>query len=171
MNAAFEQTLARLRDQGAVIHAVNIADALTQLNVATDTVIAYEAAEFHRERYEQYGSQLAHLGDLIRKGLDTSPAQYGEARRFIDAQKEAFNELFAVTPIILTPAATGPAPHGLASTGDPRMNAPWTALGTPAISIPMPVSGLPLGLQLTADRGQDGRLLRAAVRIEEMLRR
>ena len=169
MNAAFEQTLARLRDQGAVIRSIDIANTFARLNIATDTVMAYEAAEFHRERYEQYGSQLAHLGDLIRKGLDTSPAQYDEARRFIDAQKEAFNELFAVTPIILTPAATGPAPHGLASTGDPRMNAPWTALGTPAISIPMPVSGLPLGLQLTADRGQDARLLRAAVRIQQML--
>jgi Asp-tRNA(Asn)/Glu-tRNA(Gln) amidotransferase A subunit family amidase len=62
------------------------------------------------------------------------------------------------TPVILVPAATGPAPLGLSSTGDSRMNTAWTALGTPAISIPMPVSnGLPLGLQLTADRGQDAR--------------
>jgi amidase len=59
---------------------------------------------------------------------------------------------------------------GLASTGDPRMNAPWTALGTPAISIPMPVaSGLPLGLQLTADHGQDASVLRTAVRLQRML--
>jgi Asp-tRNA(Asn)/Glu-tRNA(Gln) amidotransferase A subunit family amidase len=40
------------------------------------------------------------------------------------------------------------------------MNAPWTALGTPAVSIPMPIaSGLPLGLQLTADLNQDSRIL------------
>jgi len=50
------------------------------------------------------------------------------------------------------------------------MNAPWTALGTPAISIPMPVgSGLPLGLQLTAERGQEARVLRAAVRVYDIL--
>ena len=43
-------------------------------------------------------------------------------------------------------------------------------LGTPAISIPMPVAnGLPLGLQLTADHGQDARLLRTAVRLHRML--
>jgi Asp-tRNA(Asn)/Glu-tRNA(Gln) amidotransferase A subunit family amidase len=79
-------------------------------------------------------------------------------------------ELYKATPVILTPAATGPAPLGLSSTGDARMNAPWTALGTPAISIPIPVSsGLPLGLQLTADHGQDARLLRTAVRLEQML--
>jgi Asp-tRNA(Asn)/Glu-tRNA(Gln) amidotransferase A subunit family amidase len=50
------------------------------------------------------------------------------------------------------------------------MNAPWTALGTPAISIPMPVAGgLPLGLQLTADHGQDARVLQTALRIHGIL--
>jgi amidase len=78
--------------------------------------------------------------------------------------------VFGSTPVLLTPAAVGQAPFGLSTTGDPRMNAPWTALGTPAISIPMPVAaGLPLGLQLTADVGQDARLLRAAVRLKERL--
>jgi len=48
------------------------------------------------------------------------------------------------------------------------MNAPWTALGTPAISIPMPVgNGLPLGIQLTAAHGQDARVLQSAVRIAQ----
>ena len=50
------------------------------------------------------------------------------------------------------------------------MNAPWTALGTPAISIPLATpNGLPLGLQLTADRGEDARLLRVAVWAQDML--
>jgi Asp-tRNA(Asn)/Glu-tRNA(Gln) amidotransferase A subunit family amidase len=50
------------------------------------------------------------------------------------------------------------------------MNAPWTAVGTPAISIPMPVQdGLPLGLQLTADYGQDARVIRTAVRLQPLL--
>jgi Asp-tRNA(Asn)/Glu-tRNA(Gln) amidotransferase A subunit family amidase len=79
-------------------------------------------------------------------------------------------ELYKATPVVLVPAATGPAPRGLTTTGDPEMNAPWTALGTPAISIPMPVgSGLPLGLQITADNGQDARVIRTAVRLHEML--
>ena len=39
-----------------------------------------------------------------------------------------------------------------------------SALGTPPISIPMPVvEALPLGLQLTAVAGDDARLLRTAV--------
>jgi Asp-tRNA(Asn)/Glu-tRNA(Gln) amidotransferase A subunit family amidase len=43
-------------------------------------------------------------------------------------------------------------------------------LGTPAITIPMPVGdALPLGLQLTADHGQDSRVIRTAVRLQKML--
>ena len=170
MKTAFDEAIERLRAQGATIHMIDIGGTLTELNDAADTVVAYEAAEFHKERYDQYGSQLAHLADLICKGRDVSRHLYDEAQTFIESARDEFCELFRTTPIVLTPAATGPAPHGLSSTGNPRMNAPWTALGTPAISIPMPVDGLPLGLQLTADRGHDAQLLRAAVRIEEMLR-
>ena len=79
------------------------------------------------------------------------------------------DELYRTTPVILVPAAPGAAPLGLSYTGDPRINAPWTGLGTPAISIPMRVTGLPLGLQLTAERGQDARVLRAAVRLHRVL--
>ena len=51
------------------------------------------------------------------------------------------------------------------------MNSPWTALGTPAMSIPMPIlTGLPLGRQLTADRGDDARLLRATIQVEQWLK-
>jgi Asp-tRNA(Asn)/Glu-tRNA(Gln) amidotransferase A subunit family amidase len=79
-------------------------------------------------------------------------------------------EIYKKTPVILLPAATGPAPLGLSTTGDARMNSPWTALGTPAISIPLPVaSGLPLGLQLTADHGQDARLLQTAARLDHII--
>lgn len=170
MRAAFGDTLSRLREAGAMMRSIDITDTLTKLNEASDIVMAYEAAGFHRERYEKYGSELAELADLVRRGLDTSAAQYDEARQFIDARKTEFSELFTATPVILTPAATGPAPRGLTSTGNPRMNAPWTALGTPAVSIPMPITGgLPLGLQVTADSGHDARVLRAAVELRKHL--
>jgi Asp-tRNA(Asn)/Glu-tRNA(Gln) amidotransferase A subunit family amidase len=96
--------------------------------------------------------------------------RYDEAMKYVAECKTRVAELYKATPVILIPAAPGPAPLGLASTGDGRMNAPWTALGTPAISIPMPVAkGLPLGLQLTADHGQDARVIRTAVRLQRLL--
>ena len=79
-------------------------------------------------------------------------------------------ELYKASPVILAPAATGPAPLGLSFTGDASMNSPWTAMGVPAITVPMPVGdGLPLGLQITAAPGDDARVLRTSVRLHRIL--
>ena len=143
---------------------------LVRLDAAATTVMFYEGARFHQERFTEHGSRLADLADLVREGLTISVERYDEARRYIVECKVRVAELYKSTPVILVPAATGPAPLGLASTGDPRMNAPWTALGTPAISIPLPVAdGLPLWLQLTADHGADARVIRTAVRLHTQL--
>ena len=171
MAAAFQNALSLLRSAGASIQSINIAGMLAKLSDAADTVTFYEGARFHQQRFNEYGSRLgAELVDLVQKGLQVSVERYDEARRYFAECKARVAEMYKATPVILSPAATGPAPLGLASTGDPRMNAPWTAMGTPAISIPIPVaSGLPLGLQLTADHGQDARVLRTAVRLQRML--
>ena len=170
MAAAFQKALSRLRRAGVSIRSIDIAEMLTKLDEATTTVMFYEGARFHQQRYNEYGARLADIADLVRDGLLISVDRYDEANRYIAECKARIAELYKATPVILVPAATGPAPLGLASTGDPRMNGPWTALGTPAISIPMPVrSGLPLGLQLTADHGEDARVLRTAVRLQGLL--
>ncbi|MGE0406230.1 MAG: amidase [Candidatus Korobacteraceae bacterium] len=172
MAAAFENSVSLLRHAGVVLRPLDLAGMLSRLSDAADTVMYYEGARLHRERFQRYGSRLEDLADLVREGLQISEQTYDDARQFIAKGRDQFAELYNATLAILTPAATGPAPRGLASTGDPRMNAPWTALGTPAISIPMPIkNGLPLGLQITTDHGQDGRLLQAAVRFEHILDR
>ena len=170
MKAAFQNALSVLQKNGVSIRFIDIAGMLAQLAEASNTVMFYEGARFHQQRFNDYGTQLADLADLIQKGLQIPVMQYDQARRLIAECEARVAEMYKATPVILTPAATGPAPLGLTYTGDPRMNAPWTALGTPAISIPIPISsGLPLGLQLTADRGQDARVLRTAVRLNRIL--
>ena len=173
MAAAFENVLTVLRKAGAIIQPLDIAGTLTKLSDGSKEIMFYEGARFHEQRYKEFGSRLdPAIVDLIQQGLAMPAKQYDEDVQFAAACKPRFSEMFKTTPVILTPAAPGPAPLGLASTGDPRMNAPWTSLGTPAITIPMPVSsGLPLGLQLTADHGQDSRVLAAAVRLSGILNR
>jgi Asp-tRNA(Asn)/Glu-tRNA(Gln) amidotransferase A subunit family amidase len=170
MAAAFQRTVASLRRAGVSIKSIDIAGMLISLDEAATTVMFYEGARFHQQRFNEYGSRLADMADLVRDGLQIPVERYDAARRHIAECKGKVAEIYKATPVILVPAATGPAPRGLSSTGDARMNAPWSALGTPAISIPMPVSsGLPLGLQLTADHGQDARVIRAAVKLYGML--
>jgi Asp-tRNA(Asn)/Glu-tRNA(Gln) amidotransferase A subunit family amidase len=169
MTQAFQSTMGMLRRAGVSTKPVDIAALLKTLDAATSDVMFYEGARFHEQRWKEHGARLLDMADLVEKGLKMPAEQYERARRNIAEGKSRLTELYKTTPVILVPAATGPAPRGLATTGDPRMNAPWTALGTPAISIPLPTRDLPLGLQLTAEHGQDARLLQAAVRIERLL--
>jgi Asp-tRNA(Asn)/Glu-tRNA(Gln) amidotransferase A subunit family amidase len=169
MIAALEGALAALRRRGLTIRGVPISEMLDRLPEETRIVMFYEGAQSHESRYRQYGDQLLDLAVLVREGLEIPDARYRQALAYIAECKRRLAECYEMTPVILAPAATGPAPHGLGSTGDPRANSPWTAMGTPAISIPMPVSGLPLGLQLTAAPGQDARVLRAAIRVAALL--
>ena len=169
MANAFRQSIAVLRRSGVAIKSIDIASELKKLVEASDLVEAYEGARFHEARFKEFGNRLDQpIANLVVNGLKISTDQYNESKRFIGDSRTRFAEIFKSTPVILTPAAVGPAPLGLSTTGDPRMDAPWTALGTPAISIPMPISsGLPLGLQLTADINQDARVLRAAILLQQ----
>jgi Asp-tRNA(Asn)/Glu-tRNA(Gln) amidotransferase A subunit family amidase len=170
MAAAFRNGLTRIRAAGVTVRTIDIAGMLSKLADAANTVMFYEGARFHEQRYKEYGARLADLADLVRDGMQIPAQRYDDARHYIAECQATISEIYKATPVIVVPAATGPAPLGLASTGDPSMNAPWTALGTPAISIPMPVPGkLLLGFQLTADHGEDARVLRAAVRIHGIL--
>lgn len=169
MATAVQNAIDRLGRAGIRTRSIDIADLLKTLDAATNDIAFYEGARFHEQRWKEYGARLLELADLVEKGLKMPAERYEQALRQVREGQLRMSELYRTTPVIIVPAATGAAPQGLSSTGDPRINAPWTGLGTPAVSIPMPVTGLPLGLQVTANRGEDARVLRAAVRLHRAL--
>jgi Asp-tRNA(Asn)/Glu-tRNA(Gln) amidotransferase A subunit family amidase len=165
-----KETVSLLRASGFAIQSVAITPMLEKLSAETRLVMYYEAARFHEVRFREYGDRLEDLAELVREGLEITDVRYREALACIAAGRETMARQYKSTPVILAPAATGPAPRGLTSTGDPRVNAPWTALGGPALSLPMPVGpALPLGLQLAAAPREDARVLQMAVQIERRL--
>ena len=170
MASAFEAAVSSLADAGVPMIRVDLAPMLASLSEASFTIMFREAALLYRERYEEYGDRLGDVAVAVRTGQQISESEYRKAEAYIRHCSKRIVELCDRTPILFLPAATGPAPLGLGSTGDSRMNAPWTALGTPAISIPLPVSSLPLGLQLTAAPGDDSRLLWAAATVYGAIR-
>jgi Asp-tRNA(Asn)/Glu-tRNA(Gln) amidotransferase A subunit family amidase len=170
MTAALTRAIQTLETAGMHVRRVDLAPMLARLSEANFTVMFRECAALYRDLFEEYGDRLDDVAAAVRTGLQIRDEQYEDAKSTIAAERMQFEALCRECPVTLVPAATGSAPRGLSFTGDSRMNAPWTALGTPAISIPMPAgNSLPLGLQLTAAPGDDGRLLRAGVRVEEAL--
>lgn len=71
----------------------------------------------------------------------------------------------------ICPAAPGPAPEGIATTGSPILNLPWTHAGMPALSLPagQAENGLPLGLQCVGRFMQDEYVVACAVAIAETM--
>ena len=168
--------LARFRVPGA--EAVNWADAdlldpppgWEALTAAAFLVNEYEGARTHEDRYREFGTRLgAKLADLVERGLRLPYGRYEEALAHVQAMRTEIARIFEEYAAILTPAAPGPPPHGLGSTGDPVCNAPWTALGVPAIAVPLPGGGPPLGLQITAAWGEDDALVALAAELERSM--
>ena len=127
----------------------------------------YEGARTHAARYHEFGDRIGlRLAALIRQGLATPESDYHAALAHIAHMREVMAEVFARTPFLLSPATAGPPPEGYETTGDPSPNAPWTALGVPAIVLPLPGG---LGLQFTAAWSQDDALVAFAKQFERKM--
>jgi Asp-tRNA(Asn)/Glu-tRNA(Gln) amidotransferase A subunit family amidase len=96
--------------------------------------------------------------------------QYRARRAERAAIRTIYAALAGECDAAITLAATGPAPLGLASTGDPIFVAPGSLLGVPAISLPLlAVEGLPLGLQLLGFLDRDAELIATAGWVRDTL--
>jgi Asp-tRNA(Asn)/Glu-tRNA(Gln) amidotransferase A subunit family amidase len=174
MEQGFEECLERLRAGGIALDWAAEPKSFEELPRAVLTVEAYEAARLHRERYAEHGEALGRkLAELFEAGLALSESEYVAAKNALATARQEYEAWSKEHPVTATPAALGAAPAGLESTGDPRANAPWTALGAPALTVPFgrDGEGLPLGLQLTAPAGRDGSVLGAGLVCERVLGR
>jgi len=122
------------------------------------------AANLDRE-WERGRDRLSdRLRAQLARGREITALDYQLARARIPLINEGFDDIFERCAAIVTPAAAGPAPKGIESTGDPAFCSLWTLCGMPALSLPLMRggNGLPLGVQLVGRRGDDARLLRTA---------
>jgi Asp-tRNA(Asn)/Glu-tRNA(Gln) amidotransferase A subunit family amidase len=160
MRAGFDKLVARLGDRATELDIPLLAE-----------VIEWQRVVQLAENAHYYGSLLDEAPQHISPGLtqrlnDGRAVDAQQYLRAITGREPAYRLITAALKsfsAILTPAAMGPAPHGLAATGSPIMNGLWTYLGMPAVSLPLlQVNGLPVGVQLVGLRHDDGRLLRTA---------
>ncbi|HET6522795.1 MAG TPA: amidase family protein, partial [Geminicoccaceae bacterium] len=102
--------------------------------------------------------------EIIERGRTLLAVDYNAAVDAVPALRAALGPLFDRFDAIVTPAAAGQAPRDLTATGSPIFCTIWTLLGTPAVSLPLlrGDAGLPIGVQLVGQKGDDARLLRTA---------
>jgi len=131
------------------------------------------AVSFAREYAEGRDRLSDALSAMIGRGRRTTAAEYRAALEAARRLRLRLEELLLPYDAILTPATTGEAPAGLASTGSPIFCTLWTLCGLPAVTLPLlaGAAGLPLGVQLVGRAGDDARLFQTARWLERTLGR
>ena len=169
---AFAELVERLGDR---VEEVELSSAVEQAWEWHAIIMESEVAVNLSREWDKGRARLSErLRGRIERGRTHPAARYLEALAQIPRLNDVFTELFEQKyDALLTPAATGVAPSGLESTGDPVFCSLWTLCGVPALSVPLMsgANGLPLGAQLVASRHNDGRLLRTARWLVDTLRR
>lgn len=136
------------------------------------TMMLYEVGRVQQAlQDEPSGAVGPRILDGIAEGRAISPEQYISTREEVSRMRAMLLHVIGDAAVLL-PAAPGPAPEGLSSTGDPRYIAPWTAIGGPIVTIPagLTSSGLPLGCILASRPGSDERMCRWARRLAPIFR-
>lgn len=172
--AHFRQTCDQLEQAGFTIKPVA---ALPDFDVLNEDVVALVLAELVQVHADWF-PEHAHLyqpktAELIRQGQAVDEARIVRVRNGRVPFRHHLTQLMDAHgfDLWLSPSAQGAAPPGLASTGSPIMNLPWTYAGLPTLTLPsgFNASGLPLGLQLAGRWHGDEALLAWAKSIAQVL--
>ena len=161
----FQRLCGVLQDRGWSLQTVDLFGDFPQIEARHQIILAAEVARVHDDWYRRFG-ELYHpkTRQLIERGQATSETELGTALAAVTEFRQRLESATARAGVDLwlSPAAPGPAPRGLDSTGDPVMNLPWTQAGVPTLSLPAGTGGdsdLPLGLQVAGRWHADETLL------------
>ena len=163
MQAMVEDAASSLARAGASVVDFDGGGAFDDLQQATVHISGYEFARtLNHERRVAYDQLSSDLRDgRMADGLRIDYATYVAAQQRRRDARAQMDAALADVDFVITPAAPGAAPQGLAATGSATFNMVWTTLHTPAVTLPVSTdaNGLPLGLQLASARHSDDRLL------------
>ena len=164
--AAVEGAAAALAKAGATVREVKLPDPFTGLRmVARETINFHERAACMAYEWDHHREALSpQMRRYIEQGQKISRQDYIAGWRRIDECRALLPAVFEGFDVLLAPCVHGEAPKGLASTGDGTMQAIWTALHTPSMTLPTHrgPNNLPVGIQLVGQRYDDDRLFACA---------
>ena len=167
--AAYREALRALGDLGCRVENVRLPDLFEAAMDAHELIHHTEAAAVHADTYRarpgDYGQKLR---AIIEAGFHVPAPAYLRAQQIRTLLIDAMRTLLRSVDVLATPSAPGPAPAGLASTGSPVYNRPFSFLGFPSLTVPcgFTKSGLPLGVQFGGRPFEEVTLLRLAAAYE-----
>ncbi|HUN10847.1 MAG TPA: amidase family protein, partial [Rhabdaerophilum sp.] len=170
--SAFEAGLAALSKAGARIVEMEIDDLIRDMRavLAPAPIAACEAAEIHRDYLEtRAGDFDRRVLARIKPGASVPAPAYIRALRQRDVLKLAFAARIAPFDALAWPTAPIVAPEIAPLEADDAVFAatnmltlrntnPCNFFDVPALSLPLPVNGLPVGFMLVSAPGSDRRL-------------
>jgi amidase len=161
-----EDAALRLARAGAAMKDVSLPAGCERLNDAHRTISSFEFARTFTYEIENHWDEISDTlrGGRLHDGIHGSFDRYIAAKQIADECRRAVDRLFEDYDVLLTPAAFGEAPVGMAAFAGVPMFQVWTTLHVPAVSIPVfkGPSGLPIGAQLLAKRHDDRKLFACA---------
>ena len=167
--AAIEGAADRLSRAGVKVEECPLPDGYIEVGDCLPLVSGYEFARVLAYERANHPDKLSDklLKGRVADGDRCSYADYRAALATIAAYRAKLADAFGEFDALLTPSAAGVAPVGLGATGSPLFNGVWTALHSPAVTLPVleGPNGLPLGLQLIGRPYEDDALLNAAAAV------
>ena len=154
----FERLRGRLERAGATVTGLDLPLEYDRLEAAHAVVMNAESARALGWEMTHARDQLSPtLRERMEWGLAQPAAALLEAQDTFRRLQGGFPAVMADLDVLVTPAAPGQAPVGLAWTGDAGFNFVWTSLHVPCVTVPAGTGpdGMPLGVQVVGLRGQD----------------
>ncbi len=169
--ALVRTAIARLETLGAEVRRLDL-PVLEEYWAAASAVLIGDAAEYHRENFQQRPQDY---GDDVRLriqwGMEEKAPDYIKAARLRDEARRACDsvllgeaDLLALPSTIRTAVSIDSVAKEDPTLGYTRLTASFDLTGQPAISVPCGFTDeeLPVGLQLVGRRFDEGTVLRAA---------
>lgn len=159
------EAVGKLSVAGARIVATPLPFDFREFRQIHSTVMAADAAAYHRNDFarhpEAYGPLIS---QLLRDGLSFSAVDYATALIRRDEFRTAAASIFQGVDALIMPSTDTTAPATRETTGTSKFQAPWSCIGTPAVSIPCGLAedSMPVGLQIVGPHRQTAALLDVA---------
>ncbi len=172
MAQAMEKAAATLSAAGARVTEMTLPPRFAGLLAAQKSIMGFEGARSRADEFLRFPDKLsAALRENFAAGYRIDHGAYANALALGRECRSRLEDAFGDCDVLLAPSATGEAPAGLSSTGDPVMNQVWTLLHVPCVTVPATTgpNGLPLGLSAVGRIGDDARTLAAAHWIAQRL--